>query len=190
MSEKELISQLINGHEYAFECLYNLYADKIFKVAVKFGLNNEDAAEIVQDVFIKIWERKEDLRLDLSFNAYLLTISKNFIIKKSRKNTTQIAFQKYYARFQNGVDNSTEDLIVYADLFKITEDFLNLLPTQQKEVFKMSRIEQLSHQEISVRLNLSVRTVENHLYRASAKLKEKLKEYGIATGLLILLFVG
>ena len=185
MTEKDFIEHLIAGEENALEVLYNKYAEKIYKVAVRFGLNHEDAIEIVQDVFIKVWEKRKDIRVDLSFNAYILTICKNLIIKKARKNTINTAFQKYYSKFQDGIDTSTEDLIVYADLLQVTESFLDILPAQQKEIFKLSRIEQLSHKEISERLNISVRTVENHVYRASEKLKIKLKELGITLSLII-----
>lgn len=187
MTEKYFLEQLKANSEQAFESLYDQYSNKIYKVSLRFGLNHEDAVEIVQDVFVKVWERRKDINLELSFNAYLLTICKNLIIKKARKNTTQIAFQKYYSKFQDGIDRSTEDIIVFADLLKVTEGFMDLLPPQQKEIFKLSRIEQLSHQEISARLNLSVRTVENHVYRASEKLKMKLKELGITVSLLLFL---
>lgn len=187
MTEKYFLEQLKASNEQALESLYNQYFNKIYKVSLRFGLNHEDAVEIVQDVFIKVWERRKEINLDLSFNAYLLTICKNLIIKKARKNTTKIAFQKYYSKFQDGIDHSTEDLIVFADLLKITEGFVDMLPPQQKEIFRLSRIEQLSHQEISNRLNISIRTVENHVYRASEKLKLKLKELGVTISILLCL---
>lgn len=189
MTEKIFLKQLKSNSEQALESLYNQYFDKIYKVSLRFGLNHEDAVEIVQDVFIKVWERRKDLNLDLSFNAYLLTICKNLIIKKARKNTTKIAFQKYYSKFQDGIDHSTEDLIVFADLLKVTQGFMDKLPPQQKVIFKLSRIDQLSHQEISERLNLSIRTIENHVYRASEKLKTILKESGITMSFLLFLFI-
>jgi RNA polymerase sigma-70 factor (family 1) len=179
LTEKELIIEIKTGNQSAFETLYNKYSEKIFHVTLRYGLTKEDAAEIVQDVFVKVWERKLDLRTDLSFNAYLLTITKNLIIKKTRKNATLTAFNQYYSKIQSDIDNSTEDIIVYADLFNITQSFIDNLPHQQQQVFKL-KIDQLTNREISEKLNLSIRTVENHIFRASTKLKGKLKELGIA----------
>lgn len=187
MSEKELIQKLNTGCQTAFENLYHKYSEKVFFISFQFGLSKEDCAEIVQDVFLKVWERRRDLRCDLSFNAYLLTITKNLIIKKSRKNFTRIAFQHYYIQTTDKSHNQTEDLIVFADMLKVTQNFINTLPNQQREVFKMSKIEQLSHKEISDKLNLSIRTIENHVFRATQKLKERLSELGITLILYIIL---
>lgn len=187
MTDHQLIEKLKKGEQKAFEALYERYAEKIFKVGIRFGLKKEDAVEIVQDVFVKVWERRAELRLDLSFNAYLLTITKNFIIKKSRKNATDLAFQQYYFKLQDTSDNSVEDLMVFADLFDITGSFIESLPPQQRDIFRMSKIDQLSHLEISKRLKLSVRTVENHVFRATSTLRQKLKKVGVMTCLFLLI---
>jgi RNA polymerase sigma-70 factor (family 1) len=179
VSEKELILKLRTGSQIALETLYNRYSEKIFHVGLRFGLAREDAMEIVQDVFVKVWERRMDIRTDLSFNAYVLTISKNFFIKKSRKNATLLALNHYYYKTQSNLDTSTEDIFVFSDLFNLTQSIIETLPDQQRQVFKLSRIDQLSNREISEKLNISIRTVENHILRASVRLKEKFKELGI-----------
>jgi RNA polymerase sigma-70 factor, ECF subfamily len=185
VSEKELIINLKTGNQSAFEALYNKYSEKIFHVGLRFGLAKEDAMEIVQDVFVKVWERRMDIRTDLSFNAYLLTISKNFFIKKSRENATLTAQNQYYFKTHSELDTSSEDILIYSDLFNIAQSVIETLPDQQRQVFKLSRIDQLSNREISEKLNLSVRTVENHILRASARLKERLKELGIGICLVL-----
>ena len=187
---EELIDSVKSGNQSAFEALYNLYSEKIYYVAYRFGLSEEDSAEVVQDVFVKVWERRRYLRTDLSFNAYLLTISKNFIIKKAKKNTTQTAFQKYYSKMKSSADNSTEDMIAYADLFKVTNSFINSLPTQQRQIFVLSKFDRLSHQEISKKLNLSVRTIENHIYRATGRLRKHLKDLGVILSIIFSLFIS
>jgi len=179
--DQELVEKIIAGDHRAFEVLYLQYGKKVFYVASRFGLSREDSEGIVQEVFIKIWERRADLRTDLSLNAYILTITKNIIIKKTRNNAFMLATKKYLSTHSDASHNNTEESLVYADLFNITESFLNELPEQQRVIFKMSKIEDLPSKEIAKQLNLSLRTVENHIFRASSKLKTKLKLLGIGT---------
>lgn len=179
MHEASLLIRIKEGDQSAFRIIYEKYSRKIYYVSIRFGLDKDDAAEIVQDVFVKIWERRHDLRTDLSFNAYLLTITRNFIIKKIRSNVSGIAIRNYVASNTMDRHNDTEDLVVYADLLRLTDAFIESLPEQQREIFKLHKIQHFSAREISEMLDLSIRTVENHLFRANAKLRIQLKSLGI-----------
>lgn len=179
MQEASLLDQIKEGNQAAFKAIYEKYSGKVYFVCIRFGLDKNDAEEVVQDSFIKIWERRRDIRTDLSFNAYLFTIAKNFIIKRMRSNINAAAIKTYLAARPAELNNETEDLIVYADLLQATDAFIESLPTQQREIFKLSKLQRYSAKEISEKLELSTRTVENHLFRANTKLKSRLKALGI-----------
>lgn len=177
--ETSLLIKVINGDPLAFKAIYEHYCDKIYYVSTRFGLDKDDAEEIVQEVFVKVWEKRKDIKTELSFNAYLQTIAKNLILKKFRSRLLDIAARKHLSYQNDNRQNETESMIVYADLLKITDQFIESLPPQQKEIFKLHKLERYSAKEISDMLDLSTRTVQNHLFRAGIKLKSHLKSLGI-----------
>mgnify|MGYP001120333325 CR=1 FL=1 len=177
--EKNIILRLKQGDSHAFKWVYEKFSDKIFSVARNFGLSIEDAEEVVQDVFVKIWQRSADLKVDLSFNAYLLTISKSIMIKKLRNHHTRFMMNTYFDQKELSVDQDVEQLLEYNDLLDLMDRILGQLPQQQQEVFRLAKMHRLPKHEIAQRLNISDRTVENHLYRALITLRKNLKEAGV-----------
>jgi len=185
--ETSLLNKVIDGDPLAFKAIYERYCDKIYWVSARFGLDHDDATEVVQEVFVKVWEKRKDIRTDLSFNAYLLTITKNLILKKFRSRVHEIAARKYLSYQANERQNEAEAMIVFADLLKITDGFIESLPPQQREIFRLHKLENYSAKEISDMLDLSTRTVQNHLFRAGLKLKSHLKSMGINVPMLALI---
>jgi len=178
------------GNEAAFKVLYDAFSQKIFTVSVKFGLTSDEAREIVQEVFIKLWNHRETLNENLSINAYLLTITKNTLINRQKKLTYETAYKKYLEKREMNSFINMEDEIVHSDLKQLAESFINSLPDQQKEIFLLSKKENLSNKEIAEKLNLSLRTVENQVYRASKKIKDELKRNGAILSLFIAFILG
>lgn len=138
--------------------------------SLKFVKSDEVAQGIVQEVFLKIWENRESLRHDTNFGSYLMTIAKNRILNASRK---ELRRQEYwqYEQTRDRVDHDTENQIIYRDLFKATEEVIELMPAKRKVIFRLSRTHGLSNQEIADELDISVRTVESHIHKALSFLK-------------------
>jgi RNA polymerase sigma-70 factor (family 1) len=180
--ETSVLIRLREGDKDAFKEVYEMYSAKLFRVSRRFGLKREDANEVVQEVFIKVWERRQYINIELSFNAYILMIAKNLIIKKARSMMNEVVVKNYLLKENNNQHNETEDMIIYADLLKIMDTFMESLPPQQRTIFKLNKLENYSSTEISTMLDISKRTVENHLFRASNKLKGMLKSMGILIG--------
>jgi len=138
-------------------------------------LDHEDAEGIIQDVFLKVWRNKERLDSSLSFNAYLLTIVRSMVIKMTRKKAYHVAYETY-AIANNAIGtNQTEDYIIFSNLEELSSKALDELPVKQKQIFMMKNVEHYSVDQIAESLNLSKRTVENQIYRATKSLKEKLE---------------
>ncbi len=179
-----MIRSLKEGGEAAFKIVYDTFSQKIFIVAIKFGLAEEEAQEVVQEVFVKLWDHRRTLKEDLSINAYLLTITKNTLINYSKKQAYEIAYKKYLDKQDLNSNFSTEDEIIYADYELLTQSFINQLPAQQKEIFLLAKKENMPSKEIAEKLNISLRTVENQIYRATKKIKEELRRNNVAIDLL------
>lgn len=183
------IRKLKTGSRVAFKIIYDCFSHKVYSIAVKFGLNREDANEVVQDVFIRLWNHRHTLNEHLSIKAYLFTITKNTLINRQKKAAYDIAYKKYLEKQDLNVFSDMENEILYSDFEQLAETFIDKLPAQQKEIFLLSKKENLPHKAIADKLNLSLRTVENQIYRATKKIKEELKKNGAAISLFIA-FIG
>jgi RNA polymerase sigma-70 factor (family 1) len=173
VTEKAMILGLRNGSRPFFDKMFLKYNKKVYGLARKFYLPHEDAEEIVQEVFLTIWKRREELNESLSFNAYVFKISQSYIIKFFRRKAYQKAYSVYALENYNQQDQILSDWEM-EDLDNLIDNYINLLPEQRKKVFILSRQQNLSHQEIAVLLNISVRTVESHIHKALKFLKQKL----------------
>jgi RNA polymerase sigma-70 factor (ECF subfamily) len=182
---KNILFNVKNGDSEAFKKVYQVYGKKIYNVARKFGLNHEDAEEIIQETFLKIWNNRTKIDLSLSFNAYIYTIAKSILLNNIRKNAT-INTYKNYIKTSEAV-NTTEDEILFADLERNFNQFLNAMPPQRKMIFIMSKFQDMNNNDIAEKLNLSKRTVENQLYRALCSLKADMKELGISLPFILML---
>lgn len=173
------------GNQADFKVLYELFSRKIFSVSVRFGLSHEEASEVVQDVFVKVWQYRHTLDENLSVNAYLFTITKNLLITRQKKQAYEIAYKKYLEKQDISSLLDTENVVVYSELEALTQSIIRKLPAQQREIFLLSKSKNLSHKEIADKLNVSLRTVENQVYRATKKIKDALKKHDVIIGLLL-----
>ena len=178
LSDKEhiiLIVQLTKSNRLAFDQLFNLYSNRIYRFSRKLKLNHEEAEEVLQDTFLTLWERRTFLDPNKDFKAYLFKIAKSLIIKSFKRKALFFAYENYAKEEIVMQDSSTENLIHYYDLLEILEKEINRLPEARKEIFNLSRKDGLSTDEISQKLGLSRRTVENQIYRTLKLLKDRIQ---------------
>jgi RNA polymerase sigma-70 factor (ECF subfamily) len=169
-----LVSQLKEGNESAFSELFILFRPKIINTSKRMYLCNEDAEEISQEVFLIIWKNRQSLKCELSFNAYLLTILKSLIIKKSRKEAKRVAYEKYAINFQDQFSDDSERILENQELESIALEAVSNLPDYQKEVYILKNQQNMGTEEIAVKMGISKRTVENHIYKATKSIKRSL----------------
>lgn len=180
--EREInwLAEIKKENKQAFKSVYDTYADKVFYVALHFHLGREEAKEVVQEVFLTLWEKRSNLKEDFSLNAFLLTITKNKIMNLHKKKAADSARAQTYMQYHDSFSSSTEDYIVFSDLEKCTIRFIESLPPRKKQIFLLSRKEGLSHEEIASHLNISRRTVENNIYQAEKAIRHFLQENHMA----------
>lgn len=182
-----LVEKLKSGDDSAFKALYDRYSEKIYYISRRMYLSHEDAEGVVQDVFMIIWRKRNELKPDLSFNAYLITIVKSKVIKMAQKNVRWVGYQNYAISHLNSSINDTEDKLIFSDLSEISNRMIDELPVKQQKVFRLKYMENLTPDEISEKLNLSKRTVENQIYRATKTIRGRMQGLDIIMIYLILI---
>ena len=174
-NEYKTISELKEGNRKAFNDIYFKYNRKIYGLARKFHLYHEDAEEIVQETFLILWRRHKQIDPDLSLDAYIYKITYSLIIKAFRKNTQRKAIAEYKI-ITSDTYVDTLSTLETKQLNELIKQYIDLLPDQRRKIFLMSRYQELSNEEIATKLNLSVRTVESHIYKSLKFLKQLNKE--------------
>ncbi|MCH7409184.1 sigma-70 family RNA polymerase sigma factor [Belliella sp. DSM 111904] len=187
---RQLVEDLSKGDEKAFGKLYQLFGEKVYHIARKMNLCHEDAEGVVQEVFLKIWKKRANLDPELSINAYMIAIVRSLVIKKSKKEARFFAYQKYKIPLISFETNSDPELdLIYSDFHQVSSALIEKLPPGQKQVFILKNFENLSTDEIAEKLNLSKRTVENQIFRASKGIKDKLQKLKIISASIFLLMI-
>ena len=184
--EYKLASKIKHGNKQAFREFYDLYKNKIYSFSYAYLKSKSESEEIVQIAFIKLWENRDLIKEHLSIKNYLYKITVNHIynvLKEKKVHGTDFITDENIVFLP---DDSTENLILYLNLKEKIDQLVLLLPEQRRKIFELSRFGGLSHNEISERLDISVRTVESQVYKAIKFLKEHLKEELLVLSLFVL----
>ena len=188
-SENILIRRIAKGDAYAFEEIYKKYNKKIYSFSLRYLKNKEDAEGVVQEVFLSFWQNSKRMRKDSNLNAYLFTLTFNAIRKKFRKLQTEKKYLNDYNTITvlENKDELTE--VEYFDQLEKVNQLIEKLPPQQKKIFQLHKNKGLTNLEIADQLQISKKTVENHLYKARSFLKKVITDQGLLTFLFYWLFI-
>lgn len=171
----ELIKRLKKGDMDAFDSVYRAYSKKVYGYIFRYLKHDMDTEDIVQEVFLKIWEMHNSIDVKESFDAYIFTITHNLTINYLRKKVTEQKYVEYVTSLQKE-ENVYEitDEIHYREMEQKYRSLLNKLSPRQQEIFRLSREKGLSHKEIAAKLNISPNTVNNHLVAILSFFKKNL----------------
>jgi len=167
----DLIIRLRDGDESAFRMVFDQYSQKIYGVAYQFLKNREQSKEVVQETLLRLWEHRLQLNSEYPLAPWLFTIARRVTLNMLRQTATSQAARKKLWLTMHPEHNDTEEAILSADLERITSQVLNTLPLQQQMVFRLSRFEGLTYEEIAARMQISVHTVKYHLTGALKTLR-------------------
>ncbi|MGD9557177.1 MAG: RNA polymerase sigma-70 factor [Mangrovibacterium sp.] len=170
-----VLSKLRDNDLVAFEKVYMAYSEKLFHFAFSYLKSTFEAEEIVQEVFIQVWEMRHQIDPGRSFDSLIHRMTINRVYNQMKHQVVKQKYQNYLTQFDSSLQDSPEAALHFKQLEAKINLLLTRLPEQQRTVFEMSRMKGLSHAQIANELGLSVRTVENQVYRASRFLKEHLK---------------
>jgi len=169
-----LVQLLQKGNVVAFDSLFEIYSPKLFGFAMKYLKNENDSEELVQEVFVRVWEHHQSLKSELSFKSYLFTIALNQIRKHFNKKVISL---RYLENLQNDSE-TTENLIIQNENYEIILQRINLIveqmPPRRREIFIKSKMEGKSSKEVAIELNISDGTVDNQVSEALRFIRSKL----------------
>ncbi|MFI2743555.1 RNA polymerase sigma factor [Zhouia sp. PK063] len=161
---------LVEGDESAFAFLFDMLYKDLVTYILSFTNNIVEAEEIVQKTFIKYWKKRNSIQVNTSVKAYFYKSSYHEFIDfyRKEKHLNFTAIEKYNDIFIATDEPADDELKPYL----ILEEAIEQLPTKSKEIFKLHKLEGKSYQQIADLLDISKKTVENHLWKAYKKLKE------------------
>lgn len=187
MATESLHSQIAisfsdRGDDQGFEALYGFYKPKLLVIVNSYISSPEDAEEIVHDVLLRLWEKKDQIKLHTGLTAYLYGMTRNACLdylrsRKSKLSRDISAIQQEYRLNYNALSDEAASALILKELQALVRSSIDQLPEKCKSVFVKSRMEGRNHKEISKELHISTKTVENHIGRALRHLRTSLREY-------------
>lgn len=176
LDDFELIELLKGGDESAFAEIYSRYAENMAGFACSKLYSLEDARDLIHDLFVKLWENRKQLAISSNLKTYLYLLVRHRIIDKIRKNITREEYADGLKSLHYAYHNSIEQKIYLKELEDTIEKSLNELSPRVKEIYQMSRVEELSIKEIAEKLGLAEQTVKNQLSTALKHLQKVLAQ--------------
>ncbi len=187
--ERLLILRLIDGDEDAFCELYAAYKNRLIYFAMRFLKSREYAEDIFQDAFAVIWQGRRFINPDASFSSYLYTIMRNRILNQLRDLENQDKLKEQILSQAVDYTNETKDEILANDLRTFISRALQQLTPRQREIFEMSREQQMSHREIAEILGISVNTVQESISTSLRALRTYLEKNSVVGADIVLLLI-
>ncbi|MCG8318156.1 MAG: RNA polymerase sigma-70 factor [Cytophagales bacterium] len=175
--ETKLLSEFQKGNKKAFEIIYNLYWKGLYLHAYK-RLNAEDLAEeLVQELFIQLWEKRREIKVEKSLQHYLYGIIKKKILYHLRERYREAAHYQAFRENVVTVNGHLEHRIEQRDMLQNIEDLVQKLPAKSRRIFELSRKKFLSNKEIACRLNISEKAVEYHIHSSLRFIRTNCPDY-------------
>ncbi|WP_422080761.1 RNA polymerase sigma factor [Ulvibacterium sp.] len=171
-NDKLLIKELITGNEKAFLSLFNAYHKEVYAYSLSILKSKTWAEEIVQDVFLQIWMKRDTLDVSRSLRPFIMTVTKNKTLDFLRKAANDRKLREAFFYSRQKVDNPTFRMMREADLEVIKTEALSLLPPRRKLIFEMSRNDGKSYEEIGQELGIAPNTVKSQMHKALKTLRE------------------
>lgn len=183
INEKDLIVRLKNGDQTAFELLFHFYYPGLVMYSKQFTTDRIEAEEIVQDFFVRFWQKRQQLIPTDTLKSYLFLSVKNGSLNFLKHKKIEEKYIRAMSELSNQHLVFDPDLYIASELQGKIKEAIDLLPEKCREIFIMSRLRGIKNEDIATELNLSKRTVETQISKALKVMKVELKDY---VGLLVL----
>jgi RNA polymerase sigma-70 factor (family 1) len=186
----ELVLELQKGDVEAFDLVYEKYAGKLYGFTLKYLKSPDETEELVQSIFLKVWENHKTLRKESSFKSYLFTIAYNEICNIFRRRSHLQKFIDEQLTENSLTSRETEELIDYNSLRKQIDLIIAKLPERQRTIFLKSRQESKTNKEIAYELGLSSGTVDNYISESLKFIRNAIHDKDFSALLLFSLFLS
>ncbi len=178
--DTELVKRLQKGNVEAFDLLYEKYSVRLYSFGLKYLRSASETEELVQSVFLKIWENHRQLKKELSFKSFLFTIAYNDICKLFRKRKYTQIFIDEAIHENNQSSSETVERIDYQSTLSRVVQIIDKLPQRQKDIIRKSRLEGKPSKEIAEEMKLSPGTVDNYISEAVKFIRGHLRKEDLA----------
>jgi RNA polymerase sigma-70 factor, Bacteroides expansion family 1 len=177
-NDRVLLEKLKTGDIACFELLYSKYSGKLYNYVL--SLSKGDfylAEEIVQNVFVKIWEIRQHISTEGSFNSFIYTVGRNMFLNVVKSRLQEHLYHNYVVDHEVVLDNSVEKEIEYKMLEEQINRLIEQLPPARRNIYILSRVKNLPNKEIAALLDISENTVESQLNKATQFMRKNLLPY-------------
>jgi RNA polymerase sigma-70 factor (family 1) len=184
----ELVSKLQKGDVEAFDLVYAKYAGKLYGFSFKYLKSAAESEELVQSVFLKVWENHKTLRKESSFKSYLFTIAYNEICNTFKRRKHLQVFVTEQMQGNSLSSSETDELLNYNSTLVQLNEIIAKLPDRQRDIFLKSRQDGKTNKEIAAELGLSSGTVDNYISESLKFIRTNLQDKNFSLLLLFSLF--
>lgn len=184
---KEWFRQIAGGDETAFRNLFDTYWEHLYSVALMLTKSEALAEDIVQEIFLKIWNKRTELPEVEKPDSYLFIIARNHIYNVLKQQQREEQYNKHILDWFEGSKQNPESELLFKESAELLSKAVANLSTQQRAVYKLAREQGLSYHEVAAQLNISTNTVKNHLSIALKYIREYLRHHASPTVMLIAL---
>lgn len=189
VDEKALIILLKNDDYRAFTLIYELYSSRILGRLIRLVKSEQIAQELLQDLFVRIWEKRNSINPNLPFKSFLFSIAQNLVYDHFRKIALNEKFRSHFILSNSEGYKHVEEELAFKQTQQNIISAIEKLPPQCKRVFVLFKLEGKSYQEICDTLQISKSTVNNHITKANTLLKDQLPYYQSQGVLIALVFL-
>ncbi|GGC14527.1 DNA-directed RNA polymerase sigma-70 factor [Parapedobacter defluvii] len=180
-----LLEQIRDGNEQAFAALYDRYAGRLYGNLIKLVKDRDVAQELLQDVFLKIWEKRKSIRVESSFAAYLFAITKHMALNFSRRVVLDAkVVSSLAAEAPDGYSHIEEGMIA-KELERLYDNAVNALPPKRRVVYIRCKHEGKTYEQVSRELGISTSTINDHMVKALRFIEQHLRYDGVVGLILI-----
>lgn len=177
--EKTLVARLVEGDETAFDTLFHTYWDQIYSFALVMTKSPPSAQDIGQEVFLNILTKRGQLKEVSNFRAYIFQMVKFKVLTRLRRSKVETAYKEFLSNRIDLQQPTADASLQEKNLHEAVIHAISLLPPQQRTAFELSRMQGLTHEQISSTMGISKKTVKDYIVRAIAFLRKHLHDEGL-----------
>ncbi|HVV07534.1 MAG TPA: RNA polymerase sigma-70 factor [Puia sp.] len=172
-----LLRSIAAGDMQAYQQLFQRYWDLVYSIGLRLTKSPDQAKDLAQDIFLKIWDKKEKLPEVRDFRSYLYTIAKNRIHDQIRSRIFHESNREFLENYFDYTESSPQQLLEGKEMKQVLEVAISRLPEQLRQVINLRRWEKLSHQEIAIKLNISRQSSKTYMVRALIALRKEITRH-------------
>ncbi|MBX2925167.1 MAG: RNA polymerase sigma-70 factor [Chitinophagaceae bacterium] len=179
-NSQTILHEIGKGNADAFHQLFNTYWNKVYSTAFMLIKLHEQAEDITQEVFLKLWQKRESLADVENLDNFLFITTRNFTFNRMRRMKLEDAYTNYLLHTTPGILSDADQLAEYHELQNCINEGILQLPPQQQKAFKLSRENGFTHEQIAREMNITRETAKGYIVRSIAFLRRYLKEHALA----------